>query len=151
MKVIDKLWIRPFVPTDQSVAKALILAGMEEHWGFVDLTLNPDLDDIAHSYADGIFLTAWLDDKLVGTGALVPESLGVVRIVRMSVAKEYRRCGVGQAILQRLCVQARMDGCHQIVLETTATWTGAIKFYSTYGFRPIGTWDGDIHFELCLC
>lgn len=144
------LHIRPFAPTDQPTTKALILAGLAEHWGVLDLTLNPDLNDIASSYADGVFLTAWLGDELVATGALMPESPGVMRIVRMSVAHTHQRCGIGRALLERLHAQIRDAGCHQIVVETTSTWAGAIAFYTRYGFRPIGIWDGETHFVLDL-
>src|SRR5215203_5667644 len=42
--------IRPFVPADQAQAREIILAGLGEHWGFIDDTLNPDLDDILAAY-----------------------------------------------------------------------------------------------------
>ncbi|MCP4415536.1 MAG: hypothetical protein GY805_02870, partial [Chloroflexi bacterium] len=42
--------IRPFHPQDQSATKQLILAGLVEHWGELDPSLNPDLNDIARSY-----------------------------------------------------------------------------------------------------
>ncbi|MCZ7673141.1 MAG: hypothetical protein M5U34_41515 [Chloroflexi bacterium] len=49
---------RPFSPTDQAAAKALILAGLAEHWGTLDLSLNSDLNDIQASYVDngGVFI-----------------------------------------------------------------------------------------------
>ena len=132
------------------MVKALILANLVEYWGFLDTSKNPDLNDIAHSYAGAVFLTAWLDGELAGTGALIPEAEGVTRIVRMSVARQHRRRGIGRAILQELCACAREDGCHQVVTETTSTWDGAIAFYKRAGFRVIGTWDGDTHFVLEL-
>ena len=45
------LRIRRFRPADQDAVKALVVAGLGEHWGGVDATLNPDLDDIASHYA----------------------------------------------------------------------------------------------------
>lgn len=145
-----RLTIRPFCPADQEAVKALILAGLREHWGVLDPALNPDLNDIAASYADAVFLTAWVGDDLVGVGALIHEAAGVARIVRMSVARERRRLGVGQAILRQLCEHARSAGYCRVVLETTSTWDDAIAFYERFGFRRIGTWDGDTHFALAL-
>jgi len=142
--------IRPFLPEDQQAAKALVLAGLEEHWGRLDPTLNPDLDDIAAAYADGVFLVACHDDRVVGTGALIPEGDGAARIVRMSVAAPLRRQGVGTRILRRLLEQARADGTDRIVLETTSTWEDAIAFYRRHAFRVVGERDGDIHFVLDL-
>jgi len=142
--------IRPFRPEDQAAAQGLILDGLVEHWGFLDPTKNPDLDDIASTYADGTFLVAWLGDDLVGTGALVREADGVARIVRMSVATHLRRRGIGTLVLKRLCGEARAAGYAQIVLETTSTWEDAIAFYKRNGFRVIGSRDGDTHFVLDL-
>lgn len=148
LEFVDSVTIRPFQSKDQGAVKALILAGLEEHWGVLDLTKNPDLNDIAASYGDAIFLTAWSGDRLVGTGVLVHEAEGVARIVRMSVAADMRRRGVGRAILRALCQHAKGAGYSQIVLETSSTWEDAIIFYERFGFRRIGTWDGDTYFVL---
>lgn len=144
--------IRPFERRDQVAAKALILEGLVEHWGALDPTLNPDLDDIAATYADGCFLTAWQEERLVGTGAILPEpdDEGTARVGRMSVARDCRRQGIGRALLDALCTAAQEAGYRRLVLETTATWQGVIDFYQTYGFRALGVRGGDMHFEMDL-
>jgi GNAT superfamily N-acetyltransferase len=147
---LDGIVIRPFRVEDQDAANSLILAGLVEHWGWLDPTMNPDLDDIASTYADGVFLVALQGGQVVGTGALVPEAEGVGRIVRMSVHTHLRRQGVGARILQHLCEFARQAGYQQLVLETTSTWEDAVAFYEKHGFRAIGSWDGDTHFVLPL-
>ena len=139
-----------FEPHHQAAARHLILEGLAEHWGSLDPAFNRNLADIAQSCREGIFLLAWIDDRLIGTGALVPESEGVVRIVRMSVEKTVRRQGVGKLILAKLLECAREQSILKIVLETTATWDDAIAFYKRAGFRPIEVRDGDLHFELDL-
>jgi GNAT superfamily N-acetyltransferase len=144
------LVIEPLTPADQPAARALILAGLEEHWGWLDLSLNPDLDDILTSYAPGVFLIAKLNDDLIGTGALIPEGDGVGRIVRMSVDKLHRRGGIGTRILRALLGEARTLGYTKIVLETTDTWDDAISFYLRNGFRITHRADGDVHFEIAL-
>lgn len=142
--------LRPFKPEDQVAVKNLVLSGLVEHWGVLDPTRNPDLDDIADSYANAVFLVAWLEDRIIGTGALLPREGGVAEIVRMSVARDFRRLGVGRRILNALCTHARRLGCKQVVLETTATWTEVIEFYLRYGFRITHTRDGDVYFSLDL-
>lgn len=144
------LVIRPFAPGDQAAARALILAGLQEHWGTLDPALNPDLDDIARHYANGVFLTAWQAGALVGTGALLPEASGVSRIVRMSVDRGCRRGGTGRRILNRLIDHARAQGSRRIVLETTDTWHDAIAFYLRCGFHMTDRREGEIHFALDL-
>jgi putative acetyltransferase len=142
--------ISPFQPSDQPTAKALILAGLVDHWGFLDPTKNPDLNDIAVSYVNAIFLVARLDGKIIGTGALVPRSEGIAEIVRMSVDKEIRRQGLGRLILQALVTQARTAGVQHIILETTETWDDVIAFYLNFGFHITHHQDGDVYFALDL-
>lgn len=150
---MNDLTIERFRPADQPAARALILAGLEEHWGALDLSLNPDLNDIATSYSDGVFLVARLarlNGQLVGTGALIPEPEGVGRIARMSVAKSHRRLGIGARILHELLGEARRRGYTKVVLETTETWGDAINFYLRNGFGVVARRDGDMHFEMNL-
>ncbi len=144
------LIISPFQPTDQAQVKALIQAGLGEHWGWIDPARNPDLNDIQATYAEALFLVARQGDAILGTGALVPRPEGRAEIVRMSVAAEARRQGIGRRILQRLVEEARRRGYRQVYLETTATWTEVIEFYLHSGFHITHYWDGDVYFSLDL-
>ena len=144
------LKIIPFQPADQTAVKALVLDGLVEHWGFLDENKNPDLEDIAKSYADGIFLVAWLDDEIVGTGAFLPRSAEQVEIMRMSVKKDLRRQGIGRNILSELCQRAKQAGYNEVILETTATWQEVIDFYLQFGFEITHYQDGDVYFRLDL-
>jgi len=147
---MSNLVIEPFAPADQTAARTVILAGLEERWGVLDPSLNTDLDDIATHYAAGVFLVARCRGELVGTGALIPEGEGIGRIVRMSVVRRLRRRGIGARILRALLDAARRDGYHTLVLETTETWDDAIAFYLSQGFCIVGRRGGDVHFELAL-
>ena len=140
--------IRPFQPQDQREARALILAGLAEHWGELDPQRNSDLDEIGRSYAGGLFLVAWQADRIIGTGALMPGEIGSAQVVRMSVAKPMRRRGVGRRILQRLIDEAKLMGVCELVLETTADWQEAIAFYQRLGFQPTHQADGDFYFRM---
>ena len=76
------------------------MRGLGEHWGHVDDTLNPDLDDIARTYADGYFAVARCGRVLVGTGGFLPlAESSTVQIHRMSVDSAVRGQGMGTAIL----------------------------------------------------
>jgi GNAT superfamily N-acetyltransferase len=147
---VDDVRIRRLRPEDRAAARELVLTGLEERWGSLDLTMNPDLDDMASAYAGATFLVAERGpgDGLVGTGALVYEAEGVDRIVRMSVAAGARRKGVGSRILNGLLESARGAGYRRVVLETTETWTNAIAFYERRGFREVGRRDGEVHLAL---
>jgi GNAT superfamily N-acetyltransferase/molybdopterin converting factor small subunit len=141
------MWIRPFRPADQPACKALILAGLVEHWGFLDPSLNPDLDDIDASYAQGCFLTAWEGEGLIGTGAFLAVDAQTVQVVRMSVLKALRAKGVGSTILAALLAEAATRGYLRAVLETTETWQEVVRFYLKAGFEITHRLDGDIFFE----
>jgi len=123
---------------------------LADHWGELDPTLNPDLNDIAESYRDALFLVAKQNGRVVGCGALVPHDADTAEVKRMSVAAELRRQGLGRRILMALCEQARARGFQRIILETTKTWDEVIAFYRAFGFQITHHRDGDVYFELDL-
>ena len=150
--IANKIRLRPFSPDDQAAAKALIVAGLGERWGWIDPTLNPDLNDIATTYADGLFLVGYWDDTLVATGAVTPETMpdgrDALRVVRMSVRADLRGQGIGRRVLDALLEGARARNCPLVVLETTSTWIDAVRFYTRYGFTVVEERDGDTHMQL---
>lgn len=142
--------LHTFHPEDQPAVKDLILAGLVEHWGRLDPTKNPDLEDITTSYADATFLVARRAGQIVGTGALVPRQDGVAEVVRMTVAAEHRRQGIGRFILQELVLRARHAGFQSVILETTQTWQEVIAFYVQCGFHITHYQSGDVYFAMEL-
>jgi putative acetyltransferase len=150
MNAAENITIRPFQSENQAETKKLILAGLAEHWGTLDPSKNPDLDNISLNYADGLFLVALENNKIIGTGALVPKSADMAEIVRMSVAAHTRRRGFGKRILHELCEYAQQNGYKKLVLETTETWHEVIKFYKEFGFQITHHLDGDVYFALDL-
>lgn len=145
--------VRPFAPRDQEAARALILTGLGEHWGFIDETLNPDLDDIRAAYPPetSVFLVVVdSSDALIGTGCITEEDAETVRLVRMSVAASARGRGIGRRLVAELEAAARDRAYRRIVLETTEDWSDAVGLYRATGFEELGVWDGDRHFEKML-
>jgi len=150
MNSLQNIVIVPFQPKYQSETKNLVLAGLAEHWGTLDPSKNPDLDDISLSYSNGMFLIALQDNKIIGTGAVVPKSNNSAEIARMSVATNMRRNGVGKMILGRLCEYAKSNGYKRVILETTETWQEVVEFYKRFGFQITHYLDGDVYFALDL-
>src|SRR5262245_2482078 len=148
--MLEQFRIAQFHPDDQAVVKDLILDGLQEHWGTVDDEKNPDLNDIAASYAEGIFFVARLNERIVGTGALLPIDSHACEIKRMSVAADLRRHGVGRLVLQELIECAKRQSFQRIILETTSTWQDAVAFYVGNGFRITHHQEGDTYFLLEL-
>ena len=150
MNQSQDITILPFQSEYQAEAKNLVLAGLAEHWGTLDPTKNQDLNDISSTYANGIFLVAWQNNQIIGTGALLPMSNDTAEIVRMSVVANMRRKGIGKMILQKICERAKIDGYKRLVVETTETWNEVIEFYKQFGFQITHYLDGDVYFALDL-
>lgn len=127
--------VRDFTASDQPIVRELVLAGLADHWGEVDASLNPDIDDIAASYADGCTLVAELDGTIVGTGTVVPRDAHTAEIVRMSVAAAARGRGIGRVVVDELARRAAGWGATRLVLETTADWHETVAFYRSCGFE----------------
>jgi ribosomal protein S18 acetylase RimI-like enzyme len=142
--------LRLLEPEDALQARALILDGLAERWGELDMSKVPDLENLVDSYRHGAFLVACEGRWVIGTGAIVPEAPGTGRIVRMWVRPEHRREGVGSAILYCLLQEAVRREWREVVLETTATWQDAVQFYRRSGFTSQGIRRGDHHFRLTI-
>ena len=144
--------IRPFTSADQVPVRALVLAGLRDHWVTLDPTLNPDLDDIAGWYGplDGCTIVAEIDGRIVGTGTMhrVDDQTGV--LVRMSVSAADRGKGIGKALVRSLEDAARSRGYTRLICETTDTWQDAIALYLATGFTIVDQRNGDYHFEMKL-
>jgi predicted GNAT family N-acyltransferase len=76
------------------------------------------------------------DGTCIGTARLIPEAAGTARIGRMAVLAEWRRKGVGAALLWHLFEQAAKNGVQRLVLSAQLT---AMPFYRRYGFVEEGS------------
>lgn len=125
-----------FEADEQTEVRSLILAGLREHWGRIDETLNPELSDIAMSYRDGRTIVARLPGSagIVATGTIVPRSETTAEIVRMSVAAASQRMGLGRVIVEELMGTAARWSMSAVVLETSAHWDDVVAFYRSCGF-----------------
>lgn len=87
----DDLRIESVNESTQTQAKELILQGLKEHFGFLDTSLNPDINDIIQNYIKqgNIYLVGLLQKEVVCSGALITINENTGKIVRMSVKNEY--------------------------------------------------------------
>jgi ribosomal protein S18 acetylase RimI-like enzyme len=150
--IMPKVTIRPFEPHDQQAARTLILDGLGGHFGFIDESRNPDLDDIMAHYVDlgNVFVVAQVDGSLVGTGALIAEGQHTGRIVRMSVRRDARRQGIGQLLVAYLLSRARERGYTRVLVETNNDWDDAIALYRRCGFVEYDRDDVSVYLALTL-
>ena len=147
---MQEVRIRPFARDDQEAARRLVLAGLGDHFGLIDETRNPDLDDIMSHYVlpGHLFVVAERGGRVGGTGALVEERPGVGRLVRMSVDRAERGRGIGRALVRHLIGAARARGHRRLVVETNDDWHDAIGLYRACGFAEEDRRDGEAHFAL---
>jgi N-acetylglutamate synthase-like GNAT family acetyltransferase len=143
--------VRRFEPRDQRQCREVILKGLAEHFGFIDESRNPDLDDIEISYlaAGHEFFVAECEGHVIGTVGLLFEP-GRARIVRMSVAKMHRKQGVATALLERSIAAAKDRTLPEIVAFTEPHWPDAVGFYTAAGFEQFGRDEEDVHLRLAL-
>lgn len=94
------------------------------------------LDPAELHSADIRLFSAWLDDVLVGIGALRTLGGGETEIKAMRTAPEHLGVGVGTAILARLLAAARDDGHAHVHLETGIgeRFAAANALYERFGF-----------------
>lgn len=132
----QSMQIMPVSVQYEEAARQLILDGLEERFGFLDYSFNPDLRNIIQNYRKngGVFLIGLQDNKVVCTGALTKEGTTAGRIQRMSVKKSHRRSGLAESMLRKLEETARQLGYEELVLETNNEWHSAIEFYKKMGY-----------------
>src|SRR5262245_1476887 len=138
--------LRPFRMSDQAAARALIEEGLGGHFGFVDRTANPDLIDIATSYATppNAFFVAECNGALVGTTGLIVEG-NAGRLVRVAVADAHRRSGIAAALLNCVIEYARRLGLAELIAHTQPEWSDAVSFYRSQGFAQYGRDEVDVY------
>jgi GNAT superfamily N-acetyltransferase len=117
-------------------AKEVILSGFLERFGYIDHSLNPDIQDIWTEYmqGDGLFYVGMDEGRMICTGAIRKEDLSTYQVVRMSVLKAYRKHGIGRRMLVHLEEKARSLGARRLILETNKRWEDAIHFYKKNGY-----------------
>ena len=131
--------IRPFRQEDQKPTRRLILKSLGEHFGYIDMSLNPDLNSIWDSYIiqGHLFFVAETETGIVGTGGLVVRNFDLGQIVRLSVAPEMRRVGLGKAIVDHIIEHGKKQNIERFTVETNSNWYDAIRLYQRCGFEEI--------------
>nr|WP_294784560.1 GNAT family N-acetyltransferase [uncultured Flavobacterium sp.] len=107
----------------------------------VTLEDQPDLLDIENFYfkPGGTFLGAFIDDKLVGTIALVKFNAEAGAIRKMFVKKEYRgkEFAIAQQLLEQLIAYSEENGIKNLYLGTVTILQAALRFYEKNNFIRI--------------
>jgi ribosomal protein S18 acetylase RimI-like enzyme len=139
--------IRPLAESEAAAAKSLItsVVAVVYHWTGTLEALVQDLDgrnvlndmaDITRHYTarGGLFLGAFDQERLVGTGAVWPLAEDRCELKRMWLLPEYWGRGIGYAVIQRLFAHARQQDWQSMFLCTDHVQERAVNFYHRLGF-----------------
>ncbi|MGI6269347.1 MAG: ribosomal protein S18-alanine N-acetyltransferase [Candidatus Howiella sp.] len=122
--------IRPMESADIPAAVRVEIACFSAPWSAAAF---------ASSLASGNTFFLLAEDKgapagYIGVQLLPPEG----DILNLAVLPEYRRQGVGRALLEAALVRCRAGGADAVMLEVRASNTAAQRLYASAGFRPVG-------------
>jgi ribosomal-protein-alanine N-acetyltransferase len=133
--------IREMTPMDADVAAAIEKETFSQPWSrqaFLDSLANPNT----------MFLTA---EEECGGNDDTPVIAGYVgmylaggegEITNVAVAPDFRRKGIGKALISELIARAAERGVSRIVLEVRVSNHPAIALYEQMGFCRVGTRKG---------
>lgn len=83
------------------------------------------------------YFLAAVSDKLIGYIG-VQEICGEAYITNVAVFAEYRKAGIGRALLRAACNGAKSRNCEFITLEVRESNSAAISLYESEGFEKAG-------------
>jgi putative acetyltransferase len=103
----------------------------------------------------GCLLLARYQTKPAGCVGLMDLGDSICELRRLFVKPEYRRLGVGKALIEAAIEHAKRIGYNRLWLNTNKRMATAEKLYRSYGFRDIEPYeqfdvDGMVFLELTL-
>ena len=127
---VSVITIRPFESSDIRSAVALETEAQPVPW-----TEGVFRDEI--SAENRVYLIAESEDTIIGFGGmmLVGDDAHVTNLL---VAPEHRRTGVGKQIMIDLIRAAIAGGARHLTLEVRSSDLAARRFYTRFGFAPVG-------------
>ena len=115
------------------------------------------LDDPRTTILDrgGFIWLAKVDNKIVGSSALMKEHEGVYELAKMAVTAEYRGMGISKLLIETCLDKAKDIGAKKLSLFSNHQLLTALKLYEKYGFRHVEVKDSpfetaDVKMELVL-
>ncbi|MFD1887745.1 GNAT family N-acetyltransferase [Paenibacillus wenxiniae] len=123
------------------IADMIVHIQQEEYGIPITREQQPDLQDIAgfYQHGSGNFWLACVEERVVGTIALLDIGNRQVALRKMFVHHEYRgkTWGVSHQLLEQAIIWARQQGMTDIYLGTTPQFKAAHRFYEKNGFVEV--------------
>jgi len=95
-----------------------------------------------HALSPDLFLVAESSGRIVGYVIGLCKKWGEGHIISLAVRPEYRRRGIGRALMEALLARFKERGMRAARLEVRVSNTPAIKLYERLGFRIKGVLRG---------
>lgn len=99
----------------------------------------------------GYFVMGDWDFHAAGCGAFRPYDQTTVEIKRMFVKPDFKRRGLGRAILEAVEAEARRRGYKQSILETANRQPEAVALYQSCGYEEIANYGHYVDSARSLC
>jgi len=119
--------VRKFEPTDMFAVIKLASETLTERY-------NPSIFNYFYETFPAGFLVAAIGSKIIGFIIGAEISSTKVRILMISVSKNYRRKKIGKTLLEKIEKIILNKGINEIDLEVRTRNTSAIKFYQKNGY-----------------
>lgn len=97
-------------------------------------------DEITRDVTAGgnVYIAVALADEERAGYAEIRMIAGEGQIYNIAIAPEFRREGIGEALLRHMIDKADADGCKLVTLEVRSGNEAAMELYKKLGFREVG-------------
>ena len=132
---MDRLKIEPYDSKYQFDFEILNREWIEEYFEMEqeDLNILQNPEDYVIKKGGEVFF-AILENRVVGTAAMVLTTVGVYELAKMAVNKDYQGMGIGRSLLQRSIKFALDENAREIFLITNDALKPALNLYHSSGF-----------------
>ena len=118
---------------------------------------DKELEDLEKKYGlpMGRLYIAFKEDEVVGCIALKQMDNESGELKRLYVKEQFRKCGIGSILVDKIISDARMIGYSYLKLDTLPFLDSAIRIYESKGFERIAKFndspmDSGIYMQLKL-
>jgi mycothiol synthase len=147
----DGIEIRPYRhPEDEQRVYEAMQEAFRDHWGFHPVTLENwrGFNVKTRNFEPDMWLVAWDGDEVAGASLNYPERGGDPGhgwVGTLGVRRNWRRRGLGEALLRRSFAALHARGLRKVRLSVDAeNPTGATRLYERAGMRVLrqsNTWE----------
>ena len=132
---MDRLKIEPYDSKYKFDFEILNREWIEEYFEMEqeDLNILQNPEDYVIKKGGEVFF-AILENRVVGTAAMVLTTMGVYELAKMAVNKDYQGMGIGRSLLQRSIKFALDENAREIFLITNDALKPALNLYHSSDF-----------------